>query len=505
VELFEQIRREHEFGNGSVRAIAKKLGVHRRMVRQALEQAVPPERKIPERHRPKITPVKPFIDEILEQDLKAPRKQRHTAHRIYTRLLAEMPAFDVSEVTVRRYVRLRKEELGLVRRETYVPQAYEWGSEAQVDWYEAYAELDGERQKVQVFTLRSMASGGAFHRSYERATQQAFLEAHEEAFAYFGGVFAVLRYDNLTSAVKRVLRGTRREENERFIAFRSHWRFRAEFCTPGAGHEKGGVEGEAGYFRRNHWVPLPQARDLEELNRYLLGCCRQDQQRLIGDRAQTVGAGMVIEQERLLALPAEGFDLAQLSFPTVDSKGLVKVKSNWYSAPVKAGAKVRARAYADRVEIWQEGRCLARHQRCYGVGQQIFDLEHYLEVLERKPGALRGSRPLQQWRAHGRWPASYDALWERLIERHGKQEGTREMIGLLQLGQQHGYQRLEASVEEALAAGCWDAAAVRYLVGASQLERRRPEVLEVGALARYERAMPIVTDYDQLLGREVSP
>jgi transposase len=447
--------------------------------------------------------VQSYIDEILEQDVQAPRKQRHTAHRIYTRLLSERPESPVSEGTVRRYVRERKEEMGLLRRETYVPQAYEWGSEGQVDWYEAYAELDGERQKVQVFALRSMASGGAFHRSYERATQQAFLEAHEEAFAYFGGVFAVLRYDNLTSAVKKILRGREREENERFVAFRSHWRFEAEFCTPGAGHEKGGVEGEAGYFRRNHLVPLPRVRDLAELNQYLLRSCRQDQQRLIGDRAQTVGAGMVIEQERLQPLPGEGFDLAELSFPLVDTKGCVKVKSNWYSTPVRAGTKVRAKAYADRIEIWQEGHCVAQHQRCYGVQQQIFNLEHYLEVLERKPGALRGSRPLQQWRAQGRWPASYDALWERLIQRHGKQEGTRAMVGLLQLGQQHGYQRLEASVQEALSAGCWDAAAVRYLLSASQLEREQPAALDVGALARYERALPVVTGYDQLLSQEV--
>src|SRR5438067_12072582 len=95
------------------------------------------------------------------------------------------------------------------------------------------------------FCLRSMASGGAYHRAYPHATQQAFLEAHELAFAYFGGVFRILRYDNLTSAVTKILRGHRREETARFVAFRSHWRFEAEFCTPAEPHEKGGIEGEA--------------------------------------------------------------------------------------------------------------------------------------------------------------------------------------------------------------------------------------------------------------------
>ena len=147
--------------------------------------------------------------------------------------------------------------MGLAGRETFVPQRYDWGWEAQADWYEAEAELEGERCTLQVFSLRSMASGAAFHRAYPRATQQAFLEAHELAFHYFGGVFRQVRYDNLKRAVKKILRGYRREETARFIAFRSHWGFAAEFCNPGRGHEKGGVEGEVGYFRRNHWTPVP--------------------------------------------------------------------------------------------------------------------------------------------------------------------------------------------------------------------------------------------------------
>jgi transposase len=224
--------------------------VHRRMVREALGNAVPARRKKGERKRPRLAPVIPFIDSILEADRGAPRKQRHTAHRIYQRVRAELPAHAVAESTVRRYVGKKKQALGLTRREVCVPQSYAWGSEAQVDWYEAYADLGGERQKLQVFSLRSMASGGAFHRAYLRATQQAFLEAHELAFRYFGGVFQRLRFDNLKVAVKKILRGHQREETARFIAFRSHWGFAAEFCTPAEAHEKGGIEGEVSYFRQ---------------------------------------------------------------------------------------------------------------------------------------------------------------------------------------------------------------------------------------------------------------
>jgi hypothetical protein len=248
----------------------------------------------------------PFIDQILESDRQAPRKQRHTAHRIWARLHEERPDCPVAERTVREYVHDRKLALGLLAREVCVAQSYDWGVEAQVDWYEAYADLGGERTKLSVFALRSMASGAAFHCAFSNATQQAFLEAHELAFAWFGGVFHRLRYDNLTSAVKKILRGQRREETSRCIAFRSHWRFAAEFCTPAEAHEKGGIESEAGYFRRNHWVPVPQAADLVDLNRQLAVACRQDEQRTLSGRSQTVGTAQLVERPHLLPRASEG-------------------------------------------------------------------------------------------------------------------------------------------------------------------------------------------------------
>jgi transposase len=468
-------------------------------VREALSGAVPAEEPSRPRARPRLEPVADFIDAILEADRQVPRKQRHTAHRIYERLRQERPGAQIAEPTVRRYVRQRKAALGLLARETFVPQSYPWGSEAQVDWYEAVADLDDERVTLQVFSMRSMASGGAFHRAYRHATQQAFLEAHELAFRYFGGVFRRLRYDNLSAAVKRVLRGSRREETTRFVAFRSHWRFAAEFCTPAEGHEKGGVESEVGRFRRNHWVPIPRARSLEELNRQLLAACQADETRTVAGRELTVGAGLLIERMHLLPLAGDGFDLVEVSFPIVTSLGCVKVRTNAYSVPVKAGTTVEARLAAAHVELWHAGKRVARHERCYGRYREILDLEHYLDVLERKPGALAGSKPLEQWRRLGRWPGSYDRFWQALIERHGRQAGTKAMIGLLQLGRTHGHVALRRAIEAALVLGCTDEAAVRHLVTAQRLEHARPQTVEVGALAQFERPLPTVGEYDRLL------
>jgi hypothetical protein len=400
---------------------------------------------------------------------------------------------------VRSYVQQRRHRLGLERREVFVPQSYAWGTEAQVDWYEAWAVLGGERVKLQVFEMRSMASGAAYHRAYSHATQQAFLEAHQLAFRYFEGVFRVLRYDNLKSAVKRILRGHRREETSRFIAFRSHWRYQSEFCNPARGNEKGGVEGEGGYFRRNHWVLLPEARDLDELNSYLERCCREDQGRILNGRTEAIGAAMLNEQPHLLPLAAEPFELAEISFPIVDDLRCVRVRTNRYSVPLKPGTKVEARVFAGSVELCHQGRCVARHERNYSRQQKILDLEHYLDVPVRKPGALAGSTPLAQWRQAGRWPESFDRSWQALNTRHGKHPGTRQMIELLQLGTGHGWERLRVVVEQALSLGCHDVAAIRHLLVAGQFDRPTIAAIEIGGLARYERPLPVISGYDQLL------
>jgi len=351
-----------------------------------------------------------------------------------------------------------------------------------------------------------------------RATQQAFLEAHEHAFAYFGGVFHCLRYDNLSSAVKRILRGSRREETVRFIAFRSHWQFASSFCTPGAGHEKGGVEGEVGRFRRNHLVPVPVVADWPALNAYLAAACERDQARRIDGREGTVEAASHLERPYLRPLQ-EGCELAEESFCVVgrplrgQGKGCIQAKTNAYSTPLRVGTRCRVRVLPATVEVWQEGKCVAQHPRCYQRRQQVLDLEHYLDVLVHKPGALAGSRPLAQWRSAGRWTA-YDELWQSLQQRHGKATGTRLMIEILQLGRKSGYAQLTRTIEQALELGTHDAAAVCYLLRAPELEALAAETapplrltLLTGAPGNYttlmpqhfERPLPCMDNYDLLL------
>jgi hypothetical protein len=247
---------------------------------------------------------------------------------------------------------------------------------------------------------------------------------------------------------------------------------------------------------------VPKVGSLEELNALLLQGARDDERRIISGRTQSIGEAMQLEQEHLAPLAKEGFDLARVCFPQVNASACVKVLTNFYSVPAAVGSGVQAKVYAAYVELWQHGGLLARHERCFGRQQKVLDLEHYLDVLLKKPGALAGSTPLAQWRAQGRWPASYDQLWAGLKQRQGKQPGTKAMIEVLLLAREYGAPALQQAVTAALELGGSDVGAVHLLLRAARAEpRSTPDPMEIGVLRRYDRPPPTLGNYDQLLGR----
>jgi transposase len=500
VELFERIRRAHEAEQLSIRELSRRFGVHRRTVRQALASALPPRRKPIVRASPALGPYVAIVDGWLEGDRDAPRKQRHTAWRIYQRLRDEHGAC-LGESTVRRYVAAARRRSGMSVVEVMVPQTHPLGAEAEVDFGNVSFYLGGLLTEGWMFLMRLSASGRGYHRVYLNQAQQVFLDGHVRGFEHFGAVPRRIRYDNLKPAVVRVLKGRDRAEADRFVALRSHYRFDSFFCLPGpdGAHEKGGVEGEVGRFRRRHLVPVPRVASMEELNELVARAEAADDARRIEGRPLSVGQHFALELPELGPLPAEPFDTHLELSCRVDSKSRVSVRQCFYSVPVRfAGRRLAVRLGAESVEALDRRTVVACHPRLVARSSESLVLDHYLEVLKIKPGALPGATALARARASGAFTATHQTFWDQARRRLGDADGTRVLIEVLLGHRGLPAQALIAGMECALRAGSVDPAVVLVEARKHRTEHVAP-VIPIGELGRFDRPKPTLGPYDRLL------
>jgi len=502
--------------------------VHRRTVREALGSPVPGPRKRPERESPVLDAVAELIDGMLREDVDAPRKQRHTSRRIWQRLADEHGAV-VSYSYVSKYAGLRRAQIEAEHRaaagsvEGFVPQAKEPGAEAEVDFGPAVIVVGGDQVACQLFAYRLSFSGLGVHRVYASCAQEAFLEGHVTAFEVTGGVpWRHIRYDNLSPAVARVMTGRDRKETSRWSSFRTWFGFEAFYCEPGLGgaHEKGGVEGEVGRYRRRWLVPVPHVRSFAELNARLAEDDIEDARRHIEFRTASVVQDFAAEQPMLRPLPLDGFDTGTVLWPRADKFARISIGKCRYSVPARlTGAKVRIRLTASELEVFENSQLVAVHPRLVSSGAEHLDLDHYLEILLRKPGALPGSVPLKQARAAGTFTPAHQRLWDTARARLGDGPGTRVLIEVLLLHRRLPGTSVAAGITAALAAGSVspDVIAVEARKHAAAAGTRagqpapgpapRPPGASVitlrrrGPLPGDGRAVPSVAAYDQLLQR----
>jgi transposase len=501
VELFEQIRRARRLEpEVSVRELARRFSTHRRTVREALSSAMPRPRQAVRRPAPVLDPFKPIIDGWLEADREAPRKQRHTARRVWQRLVDEHDAI-VGESTVRRYVAEVRRRQPAVLADVMVPQRHLPGDEAEVDFGRITFWLDGVETFGWMFVMRLSASGRGFHRIYLNEAQQVFLDGHVRAFEHFGGCPARVRYDNLKPAVVRVLKGRDRAESERFVALRSHYGFDSFFCRPGkdGAHEKGGVEGEVGRFRRRHLVPVPRVATLGELSELVAAGDAADDRRHVAGRVLSVGEHFAAEALTLGPLPAEPFDVPLHLTPRVDAKSRVCVRQSFYSVPVRyVGRRVDVRLGAETVEVLDGRHVVAVHERLTGRGGESLILDHYLEVLTVKPGALPGATALVRARASGAFSVDHEAFWTIARRRLGDQAGTRALVEVLLAHRSLPAEAVRAGLRACVTIDVADPAIV-VVEARRAAGDRQATVVPIGALARYDRPAPTIDHYDQLL------
>jgi len=470
----------------SVRAASRELGVSRQTIRKALSSAEPfsYRRKEPAKC-PVIDPYREIIATWLAEDESAPRKQRHTAKRIYTRLVDEY-GFAGGESTVRRHVAMLRPK----PQEAFLPLRADWGQQAQVDWFPAKAIIGGQPESISVFVMRMRASRVVFAWAARTEKLEAFLEGHVRAFRWFGGVPRECVYDNPKTAVTRILTGPERQEHQRLASLRAHYLYESHFCTPGAAHEKGSVENACGYIRRNALVPVPEVDSLADLNRDLLAWCERDRSRLT-DLWE-------LELAQLLPLPDHDFNPRTVTLAHVNRYSLVVYDRNKYSVPCdhRRSQPVVVQASASQITLIAGDQVLAVHPRLFGrQNQPSFQLEHYLEALAHKPRAAMHLALVAQL------PEIYDRARRLLCS--DRRDGYRDFAGILLLHREFPAQDVEIALREAMAKGMPTPEVVRQLALNRQSYVPAP-ITVPDHLAQLAPKAPSLHLYDVLLGREVA-
>ena len=382
-------------GVTSQRGAAKRLGISRNTVKKYWEgDNVPWDHKPYNRDATVMTPeVVQFIKDCLdEDDANGIKKQRHTARRIYQRLVEEH-GFSGSESSVRNLVHELRAERKI--SQVFIPLRFAPGDAIQIDWDEATVFMDGKKEKINLFCARLCHSCAPYVIAYKRQNLESFLDAIIHAFQYFGGVPGRLIFDNARVAVKSGF-GAQAAAQDDYSQLAAHYGFQPVFCNPASGNEKGLVENLVGYIRRNVCVPLPRVKNLEELNAKLLAKCTQYLNHQVEGRPARVGVMLDEDRTALRPMPRYTPDIAEKVYPTVSRYSTVLFETNHYSVPCKyRGKSTTVKAYPNHVEIWIEGSMVARHDRLFGRKEESLDMQHYLPILAQKGRAIRYARPVQ--------------------------------------------------------------------------------------------------------------
>ena len=444
VDTIARVRRAFYVQGWSVKRICRELHLSRNTVRKVLrsdDTAFSYERE--RQPMPKIGPWQDELNRLLVANHGKPSRERLTLVRIYEELHAL--GYAGSYDAVRRYAKSWAKEQGSATADAYVPLFFPPGDAYQFDWSHEIVVINGVTTTVKVAHVRLCHSRMMFVRAYPRETQEMVFDAHDRAFAFFGGACTRGIYDNMKTAVETVFVGKDRQYNRRFLQMCSHYLVQPVACTPASGWEKGQVENQVGLVRERFFTPRLRFKNYDELNAWLLDKCiaYARAHRHIDQPDRTIWNVFEEERGKLVDYrgPFDGFHAVPAS---VSKTCLVRFDNNKYSVRSTAvGRPVEIHAYADRIVMRQDGVTIAEHARCYGRGETIYDPWHYVPVLARKPGALRNGAPFRAWVL----PSAMERVRRRLRD---ADDGDRQMVAVLAAVPDDGIQAVEAACQEAL-------------------------------------------------------
>ena len=454
MDQVELIRRMVLLDGVSVREVARKLKHSRKSVRKVVGNSAPPPYRLEApRRRPKLEPYLGIVRTWLSDDFKQPRKQRHTAVRIWERLRDEHQYQGARRAVSDLVKQIRRE---LVPPEIFVPIDHQPGHEFQIDWGEVTIELNTIPTKVMIFCARSAYSKATFVRAYFRDDMISFIDGHVWLFKQLGGVPRKLAYDNLSSAVSKVGKHGQRDLTSKFRELRSHYLFESRFCNVARGNEKGHVENSVKRAERTYLTPVPHVTSIEMLNEHITTWCARDLSRTCDLNQETYGTLLEKEKVTFLLLPPASFIAASSHAQKVDRQSTITSDSARYSVPTKyACLPVVVRTFCDRVEVLCKDQIIASHTRIRAGGWAL-ELEHYLSVLERKPGLLDSGIPFktQAW-------SDAEQLLRRELEYRLGEEGTRQFLNIVLISKEHPWSLVREAIQRCVTLRAFHEEAVR--------------------------------------------
>ena len=454
VETIAKIRRLALVQGMPIKAICRELGISRKVVRKVLrteETEFKYERV--RQPQPKLGPWLDKLDGMLLSNEAKPSRERLTLIRMFEDLRDE--GYDGGYDAVRRYARKWSQARGSATAEAYVPLYYAPGEAYQFDWSHEIVVLNGVTTTVKVAHVRLCHSRMMYVRAYPRETQEMVFDAHDRAFAFFGGACTRGIYDNMKTAVETVFVGKERQYNRRFVQMCSHFLVEPVACTPASGWEKGQVENQVNLVRERFFTPRLRFQSYDELNGWLLDKCINYARahKHVDQPQRTIWEVFEEERSHLVRYPGkfDGFHAVQAS---IGKTCLVRFDNNKYSVLSTAvGRPAEIHAYADHIVIRQDGVEIGRHDRDFGRGETVYNPWHYVPVLARKPGALRNGAPFHDWIL----PAAMEKVRRRLKTMH---DGDKQMVSILECVGIDGLPAVEAACQEALDQGVFSASVI---------------------------------------------
>lgn len=444
VETIAKIRRYYFVENKSIRAISRELTLSRNTVRKVIRsEATKHEYQRKKPSATKLTDHIEQLDKFIEDNRSKSKSHRMTAQRMYE--LLQLDGYTGAYDSVRRYVKQQKEQHSSVTGPSYIPLQFAPGDAYQFDWSYENVIIGGIHQKIKVAHFRLCHSRAFFIRAYPRESQEMVFDAHDKAFSFFNGVCKRGIYDNLKTAVDKVLRGKDRKFNNKFLQLCSHFLIEPVACTPGAGWEKGQVENQVKNVRSWLFTPQPRFASFTELNEWLTDQCivickkRKHPQ----NKEKTIWEMYEKEVPFLLNNPGK-YDAYSVKEARVSSTSLIRYDRNHYSVDSSiAGKTASIYASAERIKVYSNNKLVADHARMFSRDHVIYDPWHYLHILQYKPGALRNGAPFQEWDL----PSSIKQVQRKLERQPG---GDRQFVNILIQAQQHGIDIVDSACKDVL-------------------------------------------------------